>query len=55
MKVADIDPMRITERLFGGPFFKVYDTETDELPDPRELAKAWMEGRNLPPKGTDDE
>lgn len=53
-----IDPRRITDRLFGGPYFAKFRMindwralceETGDVFDIRGLDDAWMESRNLAP------
>lgn len=56
--ITMIDPMRITDRRFGGPQFKTFelipdhrikDPDTGDVFDVRGIAEAWHEGRNLMP------
>ena len=57
-QITMIDPSRITDRLFGGPYFRRFNIvggnrvacpNTGDVWDIRGLSDAWMEGRNLAP------
>lgn len=58
MKISMIDPRKINQRLFGGPYFGWFEIVSDnrvmccingDVFDTRGLWDAWMETRNLAP------
>ena len=57
--IWDIDPERISERVFGGPFFRAFKADGDRLICARTGkvwegaadSRAWMESRNCAPIG----
>lgn len=61
--VYTIDPERITSRTFGGPHFRRFVMDRDNLyrcPEtgkawrPCDIARGWLEGRNVPSAGGGD-
>ncbi len=56
--IIDIDPRKISQRSFGGPYFATFDrvgkhyikcTKTGDVFYTREINAAWMESRDLAP------